>query len=126
MTPMTQTGLPQGTLDLLILKTVALQPQHGWAISERLTQISSAALTIRQGSLYPAIHRLERRGWIKASWGTSENNRRAKYYELTRRGRDRLEMEIIAWRRARPGKRVAAVAMLTDLIPATSRRWASG
>jgi transcriptional regulator len=99
MTPMTQTGLPQGTLDLLILKTVALQPQHGWAISERLTQISSAALTIRQGSLYPAIHRLERRGWIKASWGTSENNRRAKYYELTRRGRDRLEMEIIAWRR---------------------------
>ncbi|PYV07283.1 MAG: PadR family transcriptional regulator [Acidobacteria bacterium] len=83
--------LPQGTLDLLILKAVALQPQHGWAISERLHQISSAALRIRQGSLYPALHRLERRGWIKARWGTSDNNRRAKYYELTRQGRAQLE-----------------------------------
>jgi PadR family transcriptional regulator, regulatory protein PadR len=99
MTPITQTGLPQGTLDLLILKTLALEPRHGWAISERLAQISSATLTIRQGSLYPALHRLERRGWIKASWSTSDNNRRAKYYELTKRGRARLEVEIVAWRK---------------------------
>jgi transcriptional regulator len=99
MTPMPRAGLPQGTLDLLILKTLALEPRHGWAISERLAQISGAALTIRQGSLYPALHRLERRGWIKASWGWSENNRRAKYYELTRRGRTRLEVEISAWRK---------------------------
>ena len=92
-------GLPQGTLDLLILKTVALAPQHGWAISERLHQISREILQIRQGSLYPALHRLERRGWIKARWGTSDNNRRAKYYELTRRGRTQLEAETDAWRR---------------------------
>ena len=91
--------LPQGTLDLLILKTLALEPRHGWAIAERLHQISSATLTIRQGSLYPALHRLERGGWIKARWGMSDNNRRAKYYELTRRGGARLETEISAWRR---------------------------
>lgn len=91
--------LPQGTLDLLILKTLALGPRHGWAISERLHQISSATLTIRQGSLYPALHRLERRGWIKARWGSSDNNRRAKFYELTKRGRARLEAEISAWRK---------------------------
>jgi transcriptional regulator len=91
--------LPQGTLDLLILKTVELGPKHGWAISERLHQISSATLHIRQGSLYPALHRLERRGWIKARWGASDNNRRAKYYELTRRGRDQLDEEISAWRK---------------------------
>lgn len=91
--------LPQGTLDLLILKTLALESQHGWAISERLHQISSATLQIRQGSLYPALHRLERRGWIKARWGTSENNRRAKYYELTRKGRAQLDAETVAWRR---------------------------
>jgi PadR family transcriptional regulator len=94
-----QLDLPQGTLDLLILKTLALAPRHGWAISERLHQISSATLNIRQGSLYPALHRLERRGWIKASWGTSDNNRRAKYYELTKRGRARLDQEISAWRK---------------------------
>jgi len=99
MTPMPRTGLPQGTLDLLILKTLALEPRHGWAISERLSQISGATLTIRQGSLYPALHRLERRGWIKASWGASENNRRATYYELTKRGRAHLETEITAWRK---------------------------
>jgi PadR family transcriptional regulator PadR len=91
--------LPQGTLDLLILKTLALEPQHGWAISDRLHQISSATLLIRQGSLYPALHRLERRGWIKARWGNSDNNRRAKYYELTRKGRGQLETEADAWRR---------------------------
>jgi transcriptional regulator len=98
MTPIPRNGLPQGTLDLLILKTLALEPRHGWAISERLSQISGATLIIRQGSLYPALHRLERRGWVKASWGTSENNRRAKYYELTKRGRAHLEVEIGAWR----------------------------
>ncbi len=91
--------LPQGTLDLLILRTIALEPQHGWAISERLQQISSDALRIQQGSLYPALHRLERRGWIKARWGTSENNRRAKYYELTKIGRKQLEIEKDAWER---------------------------
>ena len=90
--------LPQGTLDLLILKTLALEPQHGWAISERIQQISSDALRIQQGSLYPALHRLERRGWIKAEWGASENNRRAKYYALTRSGRRQLETEEHAWR----------------------------
>jgi PadR family transcriptional regulator PadR len=91
--------LPQGTLDLLILKTLALGPQHGWAISERLRQISSATLLIRQGSLYPALHRLERKSWIKARWRTSENNRRAKYYELTRSGRSRLDEQTEAWQR---------------------------
>src|SRR5215471_14044538 len=89
--------LPQGTLDLLILRTIALEPQHGWAISERIQQISGDVLRVQQGSLYPALHRLERRGWIKAHWGTSENNRRAKYYELTKRGRQQLEIEKNAW-----------------------------
>jgi len=101
--------LPQGTLDLLILKTLALEPQHGWAISVRLEQISGGALQIQQGSLYPALHRLERRGWIKARWGTSENNRRAKYYELTARGRQELEVEESAWLRL-----TAAVAQVLD------------
>jgi PadR family transcriptional regulator, regulatory protein PadR len=91
--------LPQGTLDLLILKTLALEPQHGWAISERIQQISSDVLRVQQGSLYPALHRLERRGWIKAKWGASENNRRAKYYELTRSGRKQLEAEETNWRK---------------------------
>lgn len=91
--------LPQGTLDLLILKTLALGSQHGWAISERVQQISSDVLRIQQGSLYPALHRLERRGWIKAKWGASENNRRAKYYELTRSGRKQLEAEEANWRK---------------------------
>src|SRR5919197_3011194 len=103
--------LPQGTLDLLILKTLALGPRHGWAISERLHQISSATLDIRQGSLYPALHRLERRGWIKAQWGTSENNRRAKYYELTRRGRARLDAQSAAWRRLS-----AAIAQVLETV----------
>src|SRR6185503_15481252 len=91
--------LPQGTLDLLILKTLALEPQHGWAISERLQQISREALQVGQGSLYPSLHRLERRGLIKARWRTTENNRRAKYYELTRAGRRRLETATGDWRR---------------------------
>src|SRR6202162_3836610 len=91
--------LPQGTLDLLILKTVALGPQHGWAISERIQQISRDVLQVQQGSLYPALHRLERRGWIKAEWGVSENNRKAKYYRLTRAGRRQFEAEAGAWRK---------------------------
>ena len=91
--------LPQGTLDLLILRTLSLEPQHGWGISERVQQMSSEVLCIQQGSLYPALHRLERRGWIKARWGASDNNRRAKYYELTRRGREQLDEEISAWRK---------------------------
>lgn len=91
--------LPQGTLDLLILKTVTLGPQHGWAISERIQQVSKDVLKVQQGSLYPALHRLERRGWIKARWGTSENNRRAKYYELTRSGRKQLEAQRDTWRK---------------------------
>ena len=91
--------LPQGTLDLLILRTLALGPQHGWAISERIQQVSSEVLRVQQGSLYPALHRLERRGWIKAKWGTSENNRPAKYYELTRSGNDQLEVETDTWRK---------------------------
>ena len=103
--------LPQGTLDLLILKTVALGPRHGWAISERLHHISSATLHIRQGSLYPALHRLERRGWIKARWGASDNNRRAKYYDLTSSGRKQLESEKRAW-----GKLTAAVAQVLETV----------
>lgn len=91
--------LPQGTLDLLILKALALQPLHGWAVSERLQQISQDALRVQQGSLYPALHRLERRGWIKAEWATTENNRRAKYYQLTGQGRKQLESETRAWRK---------------------------
>ncbi len=91
--------LPQGTLDLLILKTLALGPQHGWAISERIQQISSDILHVQQGSLYPALHRLERRGWISAQWGASENNRRAKFYELTRAGRRQLEIEESTWKK---------------------------
>ena len=89
--------LPQGTLDLLILRTLSLGPQHGWAISERVHQISDDVLRIQQGSLYPALHRLERRGWIKAKWGVSENNRRAKYYQLTLTGNKQLADEQDAW-----------------------------
>src|ERR1700743_2480437 len=91
--------LPQGTLDLLILKALALESMHGWAISERLQQVSRDALQVQQGSLYPALHRLERRGWIKANWAISENNRRAKYYDLTRQGKKQLAAETLAWRR---------------------------
>ena len=95
--PSQSIDLPQGTLDLLILRTLSLEPLHGWAVSERIKQISSDVLRVQQGSLYPALHRLERRGWIKARWGTSENNRRAKFYELTKGGRRQLEIEQDAW-----------------------------
>ena len=90
--------LPQGTLDLLILRTLDLGPQHGWGISERVQQMSSEVLRIQQGSLYPALHRLERRGWIKPKWGTSDNNRRAKFYELTKAGRKQLAAETDLWK----------------------------
>ena len=95
--PIPRIDLPQGTLDLLILRTVSLGRQHGWAISERVQQVSGEVLRIQQGSLYPALHRLERRGWIKARWGTSDNNRRAKYYELTKSGRKQLAIEQDSW-----------------------------
>src|SRR5881275_2372587 len=101
--------LPQGTLDLLILRTLSLEPLHGWAVSERIQQISSDVLRVQQGSLYPALHRLERRGWIKTRWGTSENNRRAKYYELTKSGRRQLEAEQDSWR-----KLTTAVAQILE------------
>lgn len=101
--------LPQGTLDLLILRTLLNGPHHGWAISERVQQVSSEALSIQQGSLYPALHRLERRGWIKAKWGASENNRRAKYYELTKAGQKQLQAETEAWH-----KLTAAVAQVLE------------
>lgn len=91
--------LPQGTLDLLILKAVELEPMHGWAISERLGQISREVIQVQQGSLYPALHRLERHGWIKAKWAVSENNRRARYYELTVKGRRQLAQETSDWNR---------------------------
>ena len=96
---MSHIDLPQGTLDLLILRTLLTGSQHGWAISERVQQVSSDVLQIQQGSLYPALHRLERKGWIHAQWGTSENNRRAKYYELTRAGKKQLEKEEQSWRK---------------------------
>jgi transcriptional regulator len=89
--------LPQGTLDLLILKTLALEPQHGWALSNRIRQVSSEAVLIQQGTLYPALHRLERRGMIRSRWGPSDNNRRARYYELTKKGFRQLEHEVANW-----------------------------
>jgi PadR family transcriptional regulator PadR len=100
-------ALPQGTLDLLILRTLSLGAQHGWAIGERIQQVSREALRVQQGSLYPALHRLERRGWVKAQWRASDNNRRAKYYELTAAGRRQLEADAEEWRRL-----TAAVALV--------------
>jgi transcriptional regulator len=93
------TDLVQGTLDLLILKIVALEPMHGWAISQRLKQMSNDVLQVGQGSLYPALHKLEQQGWIEAEWGESDNNRRAKYYRVTREGRRALQQEAAQWER---------------------------
>jgi PadR family transcriptional regulator, regulatory protein PadR len=107
--PSRSIDLPQGTLDLLILRTLSLEPLHGWAVSERIQQISSDVLRVQQGSLYPALHRLERRGLIKARWGTSENNRKAKFYELTKAGRRELEVEQDAWQ-----KLTAAVSQILE------------
>ncbi|HXJ92813.1 MAG TPA: PadR family transcriptional regulator [Terriglobia bacterium] len=93
------TDLVQGTLDLLILKTVALEPMHGWGIAQRIRQVSKEVLQVNQGALYPALHRLEQSGWIRAKWGESDNNRRAKYYSLTAAGRAYLEREEANWKR---------------------------
>lgn len=93
------TDLIQGTLDLLILKTIALQRMHGWAIAQRIRQLSKEVLQVNQGALYPALHRLEHNGWIKAQWGDSENNRRAKYYFLTRAGEKYLREQQANWDR---------------------------
>ena len=95
----TRTELLQGTLDLLILRVVSLEPLHGWSIAQRIQQISGDVLQVQQGSLYPALHRLERRGWIAASWGASENNRKAKFYRLTAAGRKQLAEEADHWNR---------------------------
>ncbi len=92
-------GLVQGTLDLLILKTIALEPMHGWAIAQRIQQVSGDILQVGQSALYPALHKLEQNGWIKSEWATSDNNRRAKYYALTRAGRKALEQESAQWER---------------------------
>src|SRR5882762_3204801 len=91
--------LVQGTLDLLILKSLALEPLHGWAIAGRIRQLSNDVLLVQQGSLYPALQRLEHKGWISAKWGVSDQKRRAKYYALTRAGRKQLEKETASWER---------------------------
>jgi transcriptional regulator len=100
-------ALLQGTLDLLILKTLALEPMHGWGVAQRIQQISKDVLQIGQGSLYPALHRLEYRGWIQAEWASSDNNRRAKFYALTEAGRKQLEAELATWDRM-----AAAIALV--------------
>jgi PadR family transcriptional regulator, regulatory protein PadR len=103
----------QGTLDLLIMTILALEPMHGWAISQRLKQVSGDVLQVSDGSLYPALHKLEQEGWIKAEWGPSENNRRAKYYSLTRSGRKELEKEAANWNRLS-----AAITQVVNLTEA--------
>jgi PadR family transcriptional regulator PadR len=101
------TDLVQGTVDLLILKTIAVEPLHGWAIAQRIKQLSNEVLQLQQGSLYPALQRLEREGWITATWGLSDNNRRARFYRLTKAGRSHLEREQAGWERLS-----AAIALL--------------
>jgi PadR family transcriptional regulator, regulatory protein PadR len=96
---MKPTDLVQGTLDLLILKSLALEPMHGWAIAARIRQLSNGVLLVQQGSLYPALQRLEHQGWIAAKWGVSDQKRRAKYYALTRAGRKQLDKEAALWER---------------------------
>jgi transcriptional regulator len=98
-----QTDLLQGTLDLLILRTIALEPMHGWAIAQRIQEISDDLLRVQQGSLYPALHRLEHQGWIAAEWGASDNNRRARFYALTGAGRRQLATELAKWERLSAG-----------------------
>ncbi len=93
------TDLVQGTLDLLILKTISLEPKHGWAIAKRIQQVSREILQIQQGSLYPALHRLEQQGWIKAHWAETETGRQAKFYSLTKAGRTQMEKELASWDR---------------------------
>jgi PadR family transcriptional regulator, regulatory protein PadR len=94
-----KSDLLQGTLDMLILKTLALEPAHGWGIAQRIQQVSREVLQVNQGSLYPALYRLEHQGWIAAEWGTSENNRKAKFYSLTQEGRSQLDAETENWER---------------------------
>src|SRR5258706_9823551 len=96
---MKPTDLVQGTLDLLILKSLALEPMHGWAIAARIRQLSNDVLLVQQGSLYPALQRLEHQGWIGAKWGVSDQKRRAKYYALTKAGRKQLDKEVALWER---------------------------
>jgi len=98
-----QTDLLQGTLDLLIMRTIALEPLHGWAIAQRIQLISDEMLRVQQGSLYPALHRLEHQGWIAAEWGASDSNRRARFYSLTRAGRKQLTTEVSKWERLSAG-----------------------
>jgi transcriptional regulator len=97
--PSDSVELPQGTLDLLILQIITLEPMHGWAISQRIQQVTRDVVQVPQGSLYPALHRLERRGWIAASWDVSTKNRRAKYYRLTPTGKKQLDRETVDWQR---------------------------
>src|SRR5579884_3258577 len=94
-----RTDLLQGTLEMLVLKTLALEPMHGWGISQRIQQFSKDVFVVPQGSLYPALQRMKRRGWIRSAWRTTENNRRARYYELTPAGRRQLELERATWTR---------------------------
>jgi transcriptional regulator len=94
-----QTDLLQGTLDLLVLRTLQSGPKHGWDIAQRIQQVSADVLRVGQGSLYPALHRLEAQGWITSAWGASENNRKARYYKLTSKGRRQLTAETETWRR---------------------------
>jgi len=108
-TPTPRLDILQGTLDLLILRTLRLTPMHGWAISERIQQISADVLQVNQGSLYPALHRLEQHGWIKAKWGVSELGRRARFYELTAAGRKQLEVETKNW-----GRFAAAIGRILE------------
>jgi len=98
--PADRSDLLQGTLEMLVLKTLALEPMHGWGISQRIQQLSRDVFLVPQGSLYPALQRMKRRGWIKSTWRTTENNRRARYYELTAAGRRQLDIERSTWTRA--------------------------
>jgi PadR family transcriptional regulator PadR len=104
------TDLVQGTVDLLILKVVALEPIHGWAVAQRIQQVSNDVLKLNQSSLYPALHRLEKQGWVQSEWGISEHGRRAKYYSLTNDGKKRLDKELADWQRLS-----SAISLVTHL-----------
>jgi PadR family transcriptional regulator PadR len=104
------TDLVQGTVDLLILKVVALEPIHGWAVAQRIHQVSNDVLKLNQSSLYPALHRLEKQGWVQSQWGTSDLGRRAKYYSLTKAGQKRLDKELADWQRLS-----GAISLVTHL-----------
>lgn len=109
--PPQSSELLQGTLDLLVLKTLALEPMHGWGIAQRIQQLSQDVLQVGQGSLYPALHRLEAKGWIRSEWAASDNNRRARFYSLTRAGRKQLEAELANWQRIS-----GAIALILERI----------